>query len=597
MARGPRKLGEILQEWGVIDEQQLDDALKLAQGSGKRLGDALVEIGACTEDEIARILAAQFDLEYLDLDQPDPIPKENLDLLPKELVQKYLVLPVKKEGNRLTVVIHDPMDLELLDNLRFRMNCEIDTMVAARGKIKDFIDQIYAETKESIDQAISSMSIDRSAASLDASVDADDVQARQQQGGGEAQSQQRPAVRLVNHIVAEAIRGDASDIHIEPFEDRVRLRYRIDGVCHEMQNIPKRMQNAVIARLKVMADVKIQERRVPQDGRIKTKVDGKSYDMRFSVCPSYHGETVVMRILRPEAARVGMENLGMEEDTHKAVTDVIHRPNGVFLVTGPTGSGKTTSLYSCLDVLNRPDKKIITAEDPVEYNFPGINQCEVRPGIGMDFGTILRAMLRQSPNIILVGEVRDKEVGSVAIEAALTGHLVFSTLHTNDAPSAITRLIDMGLKPFLVASAIQAVLAQRLIRRLCPECCEPDPNPDPATMRALGFTREELKQGTVYRPVGCAKCKGGYKGRRGLYEMMIMSSPIRELAFKRAPVSQIRDAALEGGMRQVLDDGKRKILKGVTTPEEVVKVAQVEGITDAEEEAEEEASAEEAPTA
>jgi type IV pilus assembly protein PilB len=344
----------------------------------------------------------------------------------------------------------------------------------------------------------------------------------------------------------------------------------------ERDNLPKRMQNSVLARLKLMAGLNIAEKRLPQDGRIKLPVDDQTIDFRVSACPAYHGESMVLRILRPDSVRIGLENLGMEPDTFERFNRVIRRPNGIFLVTGPTGSGKTTTLYSALDVLNRPDKKIITAEDPIEYSFSGINQCQVRDGIGLTFAAILRSMLRQAPNIILVGEIRDKEVAEVAIQAALTGHLVFSTLHTNDAPSAITRLIDMGVKPFLVASSIQAIMAQRLIRVLCPKCRQPDPNPDPKFLALTGVTKEDLSRHTVYKAVGCDNCGGsGYRGRKAIIEMMIMTSQIRDLAFQCKPISDIRRAAVASGMRTLLGDGKIKILKGITSPDEIARVAQV----------------------
>jgi type IV pilus assembly protein PilB len=337
------------------------------------------------------------------------------------------------------------------------------------------------------------------------------------------------------------------------------------------------MQNAVLARMKLMAGINIAEKRIPQDGRIKLPIEDKVVDFRVSSCPAYHGESIVLRILRPDSVRIGLENLGFEADNLAIFNRIIRRPNGIFLVTGPTGSGKTTTLYSALDILNRPDKKIITAEDPIEYAFTGINQCQVRESIGLTFASVLRAMLRQAPNIILVGEIRDKEVAEVAIQAALTGHLVFSTLHTNDAPSAITRLIDMGVKPFLVASSIQAVMGQRLIRVLCPKCKEPDPNPDPKYLALTGITPDDLSRNTVYQAIGCDNCSGtGYRGRKAIFELMVMNGELRDLAFKCESVSVLRKAAIQSGMRTLLEDGKLKILKGVTTPAEIARTAQAD---------------------
>jgi type IV pilus assembly protein PilB len=359
--------------------------------------------------------------------------------------------------------------------------------------------------------------------------------------------------------------------------DRVRLRYRIDGVCIERDNLPKRMQNSVLSRIKLMAGMNIAEKRIPQDGRIKLPIGGVQIDFRVSACPAYHGESVVLRILRPDAVRIGLVNLGFEQDNLDIFNRIIKRPNGIFLVTGPTGSGKTTTLYSALDVLNRPDRKIITAEDPVEYNFDGINQCQVREGIGLTFPAILRSMLRQAPNIILVGEIRDREVGEIAIQAALTGHLVFSTLHTNDAPSAITRLIDMGIKPFLVASSIQAVLAQRLIRILHHPSKQLATREelDPKYLSLINLKVEDAL-GKVYKAVPCDAAPGGYKGRKGIFEMMLMNAELRDLAFKMAPASELRKAALANGMRPLYEDGRLKVLNGQTTPEEIARVSQAD---------------------
>jgi len=583
MALTRRKLGEILQKWGLVNEQQLAEALKIAQGQRKRIGETLVELGHVSETDIAKALGQQFNMEYIDLERPDVISKENLKLLPADLIKKYLVLPISQKNGALKVLIHDPMDLDVLDDLAFRMNCKIETALGAKGKIKEYIDRFMGSTKAAIDQVTKDLSVDRGTSldikglSIDAGMSVDlDGEAKALQD-----AQQAPIIKLVNHIIAEAVVARSSDIHIEPFSDRVRLRYRIDGVCVEKDKIPKATQAAVIARLKIMSGMKIQEKRIPQDGRIKLIVNGEVVDFRVSACPAYHGESVVLRILRPESARIGLANLGMRPDTLQTFESIIKRPNGIFLVTGPTGSGKTTTLYTALDVLNRPDRKIITAEDPVEYNFKGINQCQVNDGIGLTFSKILRAMLRQAPNIVLVGEIRDKEVGEVAIQAALTGHLVFSTLHTNDSPSALTRLIDMGIKPFLVASSIQAVLGQRLVRILCEKCKEPEESPDPKLMKILGMTARDIEGKTLMRPVGCQNCNGtGYRGRRGIYELMIMNSEIRDLAFKRAPVNQIRAAAVAGGMRNLLGDGKLKILDGYTTLDEISRIAQVEGVVD-----------------
>ncbi len=583
MARSRKKLGEILVGLGVVKPEQVESAAQMAKGSGKRIGQALVDAGFVKEDVVAKALASQFGLEYLDLGDDSVAGRIDSKLVPEDLIRKHLILPLAKNNGRLQLLIHDPMDLELLDMLRFRLNTEIDPRIASRERIKQFIDtkmgggaKLGAPTESLMTDSID-RSIDRSMdKSVDASID--------------RVAEDAPIVKLCNRILTEAVKMRASDVHVEPMTNRVRLRYRIDGVCIERDNLPKRMQNSVLARFKLMAGINISERRIPQDGRIKLPVDDSTIDFRVSSCPAYHGESVVLRILRPDSVRIGLENLGFEADNLEIFNRIIRRPNGIFLVTGPTGSGKTTTLYSALDILNRPDKKIITAEDPIEYAFAGINQCQVREGIGLTFAAILRSMLRQAPNIILVGEIRDKDVAEVAIQAALTGHLVFSTLHTNDAPSAITRLIDMGVKPFLVASSIQAVMAQRLIRVLCPKCRAPDENPDPKYLALTGITREDLARNTIYKAVGCENCFGtGFRGRKAIFELMVMNPEIRDLAFQQVTVAKLRAAALRAGMRPLLGDGKIKILKGVTTPGEIARTAQVEGIASGAETEEQEA--------
>lgn len=573
-SRVRRKLGKMLLELSVITEDQLETALKLSKGSGKRLGECLIESGACADVEVSRALAEQFGMAFNPMASGEDLEGIDLSSVPKEVVRKHLVAPCGLNNGRLKLLVHDPMDLELLDLLRFRLKAEIDPVLAPRTALKAYIDEQLGSgaavasgslVTESIDVSVDT-SVDRS---VDASVDIG--------GGGE----ESPIVKLVNKLIMEAVRGRASDIHVEPMADRVMLRYRIDGVCHVRDNLPKRMQSAMVARLKLLAGVNIAERRIPQDGRIKMDIDGAQVDFRVSACPAYHGESIVLRILRPDSVRIGLPNLGFEPDHLENFNRIIRRPNGIFLVTGPTGSGKTTTLYSALDVLNRPDKKIITAEDPVEYSFAGINQCQVNDGIGLTFPAILRSMLRQAPNIVLIGEIRDREVADIAIQAALTGHLVFSTLHTNDAPSAITRLVDMGVKPYLAASSIQAIMAQRLIRVLCPECAQVDPNPDARTMELVDISPEEA-DGKVLRETGCGKCGGvGFKGRKAIFEMMTMTTELREMAFAHATVAEMRKVAIRSGMRSLLKDGKVKILNGVTTMPEIARFAQAEVLVSA----------------
>lgn len=568
MAKKRKKLGEILYRSGVVDKPTLIKALRKAKSRNKRLGETLVEMGVVSEDIVTKAIAKQFGLQYIDLDKAD-IPQSSLNLIPEELIRKHFVLPLEKEDGRLKLIISDPLDLDLLDLLRFRLNTELECCLASPSKIRNRILNTMDEVRSSIDAT---------AAELAEAGHAIEAEVRRAEAA-EDRDDDGPVIRLVNLLIDEAVRMDASDIHIEPMADRVRIRYRVDGVCIERDNIPKNMQAPMIARIKILSGMDIGERRLPQDGRIKRTIDNQDIDFRVSALPGYHGESTVLRILRPESVNIGIQALGFEDDHYEEFKKIIKRPNGIFLVTGPTGSGKTTTLYSALKDLNRPDIKIITAEDPVEYNVAGINQCQIRTEIGLTFEKILRSMLRQAPNVILIGEIRDGIVADIAIQAALTGHLVFSTLHTNDAPSAITRLIDMGVKPFLVASSIQAIMAQRLLRVICKECKEIDKNPDPNYLRFLNITPEDVKKHPIYKGKGCNRCQGtGYKGRIAIFEMLEMNNQIRELAFERAPASELRKAARNSGMRTLLGDGKRKIFRGITTPMEVAKKTQAEGL-------------------
>ncbi len=590
MAKQQKRLGEILVEWGIISAKEVTKALEHAKTKNLRLGEALVDLKLCAESQVYKALAQQQGMEYLELDKSAVAPNAGA-MITEDLMRKYLILPLGMENGKLRVAVHDPGDVEMLDILQFRLNKRITTVVAAKGRIKQIIDEMFNTTSKTTIDKTMDKTIDKLRSSLDMSLDKSMDKSMDRSidksidiaGMGEdasADPTQAPIIKLVQAMIAEAVRNRASDIHIEPMKDRVKVRYRIDGECVERDRIPLRMKGPMISRIKIMAGIDISEKRLPQDGRIKLLIDKQNIDFRVSTLPAYHGESVVLRILRPDSVRIGLENLGFEEEDYKQFMKIIKRPNGIFLVTGPTGSGKTTTLYGALNILNRPDRKIITAEDPVEYNFPGINQCQVRDGIGLTFAKILRSMLRQAPNIILVGEIRDLEVAEVAIQAALTGHLVFSTLHTNDAPGAITRLIDMGVKPFLVASSIQAVMAQRLIRVLCPKCKQPDTEPDPMWLKLAGIQPADLRDKIVFKPRGCDYCTGtGFRGRVGIFEMMHMNGELRNLAFERAATNKIRKAALASGMKSLLMDGRLKVLNGTTTAEEVVKVAQVEGIT------------------
>ncbi len=568
MPRIRKKLGEILQAWNLVSKQDADRAAEYALTHRRRVGEALIELELVSEEDVTRALAEQHGMEYVEINK-NTISQEALALIPEKLIKQNEILPLGSTNGKLKVVIPDPLDLDTLDMLRFRLGVsDVVPVLAARSRIRHYIEKNLKGPEASLDEL--SRSLD---ASVDASLDQDAKDERREA----VDDADAPIIKLINMMIAEAVRSRASDIHIEPMENRVRVRYRIDGVCLDRESVPKRLQNAVGTRLKIMSGVDIAEKRLPQDGRIKLRVSGKDIDFRVSCCPGVHGESIVLRILRPDSANIGLQKLGFEAEDYERFIKIIQRPNGIFLVTGPTGSGKTTTLYAALQELNRPDKKIITAEDPVEYVFPGMNQCQVKDDIGFSFARILRSMLRQAPNIILVGEIRDLEVGEIAIQAALTGHLVFSTLHTNDAPSALTRLIDMGIKPFLVASSVQAIMAQRLIRVLCNECKKVDDNPDPAALRVCGFTPERLAGGKIYRPVGCPHCNNtGYRGRQGIFEMLQMNTELRELAFNRAGVAEMRRAAKASGMNSLLEDGQRKILAGTTSLEELMRLAQAE---------------------
>ena len=579
MAKKRRHLGEIIYSAGLVEKKKIVEAIKESKKRNKRLGQILLEGGLVDEETLSKAIAKQAGIKYVNLDHT-ALPDNAPELVSESLMRKHNIIPLNQDNGRLRIAISDPNDLEMMDMLRMQLTSNLSLRVASPSKIREKIDSLFEQEQEQEEQQEQDQlqhSIDATAAELAEAGHDLHAEALRAQAAGE--DDDAPIVRLANLIIDNAYYMRASDIHIEPMADRVRVRYRVDGVCLEKDNIPKNMQAPLLTRFKIMSGMDIGERRLPQDGRIKKVIGDQQIDFRVSALPGYHGESMVLRILRPDAVNIGIKALGFGSDDYEHFQRIIKRPNGIFLVTGPTGSGKTTTLYAALQELNRPDKKIITAEDPVEYNFAGMNQCQVRHDIGLSFDKILRSMLRQAPNIILVGEIRDAEVADIAIQAALTGHLVFSTLHTNDAPGAITRLIDMGVKPFLVASSIQAIMAQRLIRVLCENCKEVDPNPDPEYLDLLDIRKEDVKRHPIYRAVGCSKCQGtGYKGRNGIFEMVELNTEIRELAFRKAPTSEIRKAAIASGMKTLMEDGKIKIFNGVTTPIEVARIAQKEEI-------------------
>jgi type IV pilus assembly protein PilB len=578
MAKDRKHLGEILYRAGLVKKEALIGAIKAGKSENKRLGQVLVEKGLIDEETLTKAIAKQFGLKYVDFDKTT-IPTDATKIVPEDLIKRHNILPLNASNGHLTILIGDPMDIEMMDSMRLRLNTELECCVANPTKIRSYIETSLTNEGETKEHDRLTHSIDATAAEL--AVLGSELQAETLRLQGANAADEGPVIRLVNLIIDTAYHMRASDIHIEPMADRVRIRYRVDGVCIEKDNIPKNMQAPLVTRFKILSGMDIAERRLPQDGRIKRNIAGTDIDFRVSSLPGVHGPSIVLRILRPDAVNIGIASLGFEQDNYEIFQRIIKRPNGIFLVTGPTGSGKTTTLYAALQELNKPDRKIITAEDPVEYMFAGMNQCQVRADIGLTFDKLLRSMLRQAPNIILVGEIRDSEVADIAIQAALTGHLVFSTLHTNDACGAITRLIDMGVKPFLVASSIQAIMAQRLVRVICKKCRVVDEHPDPHCLRLVGIDPEEVKTRPVYKGAGCNVCHGtGYKGRLGIFEMIEMNPEIRELAFKRAPTGDLRKAAVAGGMRTLAEDGKLKIFKGISTAEEVSRITQAEGIVE-----------------
>lgn len=557
---------EILIRKKLISPDQLAEAKKLSKESRKSVADELIRLGYATGDDVMRAMAQEHGLDFVNLNEV-VIPPSVVELLPESVARENAVLPLAEDDGTLRVIMSDPTDYDTREKLVFILNRKIEIALAPREMILEAINKHYGQVDgESAD----SMLQEFTDTAIDFTETTDEAASGTEETVDESSA---PIVRLVQLIINEAVQLRASDIHVEPFEDRLRIRYRIDGVLIERDSPPKRLAGALLSRIKILSKMDIAERRRPQDGRIKITAGQKELDLRVSVLPTNHGQSVVMRLLDKDNIRVGIRQLGLSENEFKVFKQLIKRPNGIILVTGPTGSGKTTTLYAALNELNRPDTKIITAEDPVEYYLPGINQVEVRHSIGLDFAAIIRSMLRQAPNIILVGEMRDAETASMGIQASLTGHLVFSTLHTNDAPGAITRMIDMGVPAYLVSSSIIAVLAQRLVRVVCTKCKQPYQPPEPA-LQAAGITPEMASKATFMKGRGCNHChQGGYKGRIGIYELMLMTSKIRELAFEGAPTQVIRRTAINLGMTTLYNDGISKVLKGITTLEEIFRVA------------------------
>jgi type IV pilus assembly protein PilB len=567
MAKSRGDFTEILIKQQILSPDQLEEARGVANQQGAKLQDVLIKLEYATQHQIMTAIAEFHGMQFLDLTDLT-VPAAVVELVPESVSRENVVLPLSFDSGVLRIVMSDPSDFQTVEKLQFILNKDIQPLLAPREQIIEAINRHYGQSEtESVDSMLAEFT--------DTAIDFTETEAAAAAAAADEGSDS-PIIKLVNLIIQEAVQLRASDIHIEPFADRVRIRYRIDGILVERDSPPRRLLAPVLSRIKIMGGIDIAEKRRPQDGRVKLNLNNKHYDLRVSMLPTTCGQSCVMRILDRGNIQVSIKELGFAEDDFKLFQQIIKRPNGIFLVTGPTGSGKTTTLYSALNELNRPDRKIITAEDPVEYYLPGVNQVEVKHKIGLDFARIIRAMLRQAPNVILVGEIRDHETAEIAIQASLTGHLVFSTLHTNDAPSAITRLVDIGVQPFLVASSIIAIMGQRLVRMVCPKCKAPD-EPPKNELKSAGYTAEQLKTANFLRGRGCSHCNHtGYRGRKGIFEMLRMNGQMRELTFKGEPAQVLRRVARLNGMKTLLEDGLGKALRGITTLDEVLSTCHYE---------------------
>jgi type IV pilus assembly protein PilB len=557
------EVGDLLVQAGKITRDQLNHALERQKIAGNQLGQILVEMGAIPdEDVVSEFLGKQLNIGAIRLADIE-LNSEIVKLIPNDIARKFNVIAVSKLGRNLVVAISDPNNIYVLDALKFITGCTIQPVISPESAIIKAIEQYYAGEGGALDEILQG---------LDEADGLELVEAEDDSADLELQSlvQDKPLVKLVDSLIAEAIKKRASDIHVECYEKRIRVRYRIDGVLQEMSPIPFKYRAAIISRLKIMSELDISEKRLPQDGRIKVRIQDRHVDLRVSVLPTIFGEKVVMRILDPKGLMVDMTKLGFPELALKNFDKAIHLPYGIILVTGPTGSGKTTTLYSALKALNTPEVNIMTAEDPVEFNFDGINQVAVRSEIGLTFAAALRSFLRQDPDIIMVGEIRDEETGHIAIKAALTGHLVFSTLHTNDAPSTVLRLVDMGIPEYLVASATKLIMAQRMVRKICTNC-RYELEEKPESLHLLGLTEEEIQKMTVFAGRGCPQCNNtGYSGRTGLFEVMPISAEMERIIVSKGSTMDIRNQAVEEGMVTLRSAGIEKIRKGITSVEQVL---------------------------
>lgn len=545
---------------GLITREQLQKALQEQRVTGARLGYTLVKLGFVQEVEITKVLARQYRMPAVDLSRFEVDPKI-IKMVPADVALKHTVLPLKREGRTLTVAMADPTNVGVIDDLKFITRFDIFPVIAGEYTLRNAIAKYYEQSDAQLQSLLKDIQEED---------ELELIEEKEEEGPVQV-ADDAPVVKLINGILTDAVKRGASDIHIEPFEHEIRVRYRIDGALQEIMKPPVKLKAALTSRIKIMANLNIAERRVPQDGRIKLKMGNRVIDFRVSTLPVIFGEKIVLRILDKGNLTLDLSKFGFEPKAEKDLMRAILNPYGMVLVTGPTGSGKTTTLYSALSRVNTVEVNIMTAEDPVEYNIYGINQVQVRNEIGMTFAAALKAFLRQDPNIIMVGEIRDIETGSIAIKAALTGHLVLSTLHTNDAPSTITRMIDMGIEPFNVASAVNLIVAQRLVRRICSDCKQ-EYKYSEEELEALGLTPEEASKITFYKGAGCASCNGtGYKGRAGLYEVMALSPELRRMILRGASAAELKEQAIKEGMLTLRMDGIEKIKKGITTLEEVVK--------------------------
>ncbi|WP_225410993.1 type IV-A pilus assembly ATPase PilB [Stigmatella hybrida] len=556
------RLGELLVRENLITVQALRKAQEEQQKNGTRIGTALIKTGAIEESKLTDFLSKQYGVPAINLKDFDVDP-EIIKLVPKEVAEKHLVLPVNRAGPSLIVAMCDPSNIYAVDDLKFLTGYNIESVVASEISIREAIERYYAEKGPSLDDIVGEVSAD----DIEVSKEEDENIEEMARAADDA-----PVVKLVNLILMDAIKKRASDIHVEPYEKDFRVRFRIDGSLYEVMRPPMRLRNAITSRLKIMAELDISERRLPQDGRIKIKLgQGKEMDFRVSVCPTLFGEKIVMRLLDKSNLQLDMTKLGFDPQPLAWFKEAIDRPYGMVLVTGPTGSGKTTTLYSALASLNQIDTNISTAEDPVEFNFAGINQVQMHEDIGLNFAASLRSFLRQDPDIIMIGEIRDFETGEIAVKAALTGHLVLSTLHTNDAPGTVSRLLNMGIEPFLVTASLNLILAQRLCRRLCKDCKRPAASVDEAALIEAGIPAEKMGTFTVYEKVGCRECNDrGYRGRVAVYEVMPFWDGLKELVINGASTNELKQEAIRLGMSSLRMSALAKLMDGVTTLEEVV---------------------------